>query len=179
MADYRWYAGAALPGLESTALYHLKREGIVGFSPMERGLTPRRLYPGYIFVELESANEAGVVNRIRGMRKLLPIHAASPLPLPRGFVENLRELAESITFSLEDAEENLRRFAPGIDEVSASGAYPLRNGHGRFLRYHKGSGIVMGYLLGREVEVRIPLHQLAPAPATMDRRRGALAARAA
>jgi transcription antitermination factor NusG len=175
MADYRWYVGPTVPGLEATALYHLKREGIVGFSPTERGLNPRRLYPGYVFVELESADEASIVNRIRGMRKLLPVHLGSPLPLPKGFVENLREIAASPDFSVDEAEENLRRFAPGIDEVSATGNWPLRDGQGKFLRYRKGSGVVLGYLLGREIEVTIPLHQLAFASATVDRSRGAQA----
>ena len=159
MADYRWYVAAALAGLEATAIYHLSRAGIAGYAPT---LADRaaRYFPGYVFVELEGPWEAGAVNRTRGIHRMLPIHADSPLALPTGFVEEFREKVAADGLKGDDEGAFLRRFVPGIDEVSAVGNYPLRDGHGRFLRYRKGAGIVLGYLLGREVEIPIPLHKL-------------------
>ena len=159
MADFRWYVAAALAGLEATAIYHLSRAGITAYSPT---LVDRvaRYFPGYVFVELEGPWEAGIVNRTRGIHRMLPIHLDTPLALPVGFVEEFREKVAADGLRGDDEGAFLKRFVPGIDEVSAVGNYPLRDGHGRFLRYRKGAGIVLGYLLGREVEVPIPLHQL-------------------
>lgn len=172
MADYRWYVAQALPGLESTAIYHLKREGVVGFAPAVSRDKQCRIFPGYVFVELEDPDEAGIVNRTRGIHKMLPIHANTPLALPVGFIEELRDRLARGSFDEDSQDALLQRFIPG-EEVSACGMYPLRDGHGRFIRYHKGAGIVLGYLLGREIEVRIPLHQLSPTDVPSDRGRGA------
>lgn len=161
MAEFRWYVAQALPGLESTAIHHLSREGVSAWAPVATKDRQLRLFPGYVFVELESPSEAGIVNRTRGIRKMLPIHCDSPLPLPRGFVEDLRARMASGEFEEQSADEFLRRFVPGETVSISSGAFSGLDA--KFMRYSKGSGVLLMALLGREHEVRIPLQALAPA----------------
>ena len=158
--DYRWYAAQALAGLEATAIYYLSRAGISAFSPTIGGNHPLRLFPGYIFVELEHFTEAGEVNRTRGIRKLLPVHARDPLPLPFGFVEGLRERIARRDFDESAAEEEVYRFLPKDEVLLKTG--PFQDHRGRFVRYRKGAGVVILTLLGGEREVERPLRELAP-----------------
>lgn len=166
--NYRWYVAQALAGLEATAIYHLSREGISAFSPtitIEK--RPIRLFAGYVFVELEGPHEAGRVNRQRGVHKLLPIRTrranegpVDPLPLPVGFVEAVRDRIANKGFESE-IEETVVRFVPQQEVFIRNG--PFRDHRGRFLRYSKGSGVVLTYLLGKEHELKIPARDLAPA----------------
>lgn len=170
LAEFLWYVAQALPGLEATAVYHLTREGITAFAPaiVKKLVNGKpgsaRIFPGYVFVELESADESGVVNRTRGIHKLLPIHANAPLPLPTCFVDDLRARMAGGAFDEDSQDALVRKFVP--EQIVTwggplAGACP-KNG-GKFLRYHKGAGVVLGYLLGREIEMPIPLHQIAVA----------------
>jgi len=178
LAEYRWYVAQALPGLEATAIYHLSREGITAYAPVISKDRAARLFPGYVFVELETPDEAGLVNRTRGIHKVLPIHTLAPLALPRGFVEDLRESLARGDFSEKSEDELMRRYAPGDDVMPTNG--PFRDLRGRFLRYSKGCGIVLTYLLGKEHELKIPLKSLAPVPnVTSSRMRGASGAKKA
>jgi transcriptional antiterminator RfaH len=52
------------------------------------------LFPGYVFVNFDLADEAQNWRRIRrlpGIRTLLPQHSEIPVALPAGFVEELRQ----------------------------------------------------------------------------------------
>lgn len=161
LTNYRWFVGQALAGLEATAIYHLNRAGIAAHSPHAYlDGKPFRLFPGYVFVELAGVNEAGIVNRTRGMHKLLPIHASEPLPLPIGFLESLlariarRELTELVAKDIVD------KFVPDQSVVVKTG--PFRDFSGKYLRTSKGSGVILGYLLGARRELTIPLSDLVP-----------------
>lgn len=170
LADYRWYVAQALPGLEALATHYLSREGISAFSPVLTGDGRKvRLYPGYLFVELAQPDEAGVVNRTRGVHKVLPIHTASPLALPRGFVEKLREKIAAGDFNERHAQEIVYRYVPQEEVMITMG--PFRDHRGRFLRYRKGCAIILASLLGREVELPIRPTDLVPVP--VSRARGA------
>ena len=161
MEDFRWYVAQALPGLEATALHHIRRIPAIrdSFAAPRSKDGRASLYPGYIFVELDGFDFAAAVNRTRGVRKLLPVHSERPLPLPRGFVEGLREAVGRGDYDERSEAERLLRFVPQEEVTMISG--PFRDHHGRFLRYHKGAGVVLFVLLRREMEVLIPLHQLA------------------
>lgn len=160
--DYRWYVAAALAGLEATAIYHLSRAGITAFSPsIGVGVSLRRLFPGYVFVELESVEEAGVVNRQRGIHRMLPVHANEPLALPRGFVEDLRGGLARGDFDAKACGEIVRKYCAGEAVPIVAGAY---SGHyGEMVRYRKGSLIVLLSLFGGQREVPIPQHCVAMA----------------
>ncbi len=148
----RDYVAQTLAGLGASAERYLGR---AGFKVFRSG----RLFPGYIFVEgIEAAASAAVVNRTRGVLKLLPKHADSPLPLPLGFVADLRwRLAEG-DLSERAEEELLRRWLEGDCVVAMTG--PFRDKRGRFLHYTKDCAVVLGYLLGREVRYKVPLTEL-------------------
>lgn len=153
-----WYAAQTLAGLDRTAVEHLKRKGIEGYSPCaERG---RRVFPGYVFVHIEK-DQAGEVNRTRGVLHLLPVRCEWPLPLPISFVETLRAGVERGDFTEEAQAELLARFLPDQRLLALNG--PMRDQVGRFKRYSKGCGVLLGCLLGTEFEYRVPLHQLRPA----------------
>lgn len=168
--DYRWFVAQVLSGLEGTALNHLKRDGITAFSPKVSDGT--RIFPGYIFVEIADVElEASIVNRTRGVHKLLPMHAKCPLPLPKGFVETLRERIASKDFDEATVSEDLYRFLPKEEVLVKTG--PFADHRGRFVRYRKGSGVILAALLGREVELTIPAKELAPIRPRVGRSRGA------
>lgn len=152
---YAWFVAQALAGLEATAIYNLSRAGITAYSPTIAD-RQARYFPGYVFVELEGVFEAGIVNRTRGVHKMLPIHASEPLPLPPGFVEELRERVAAKSFDDVAERSLLRRFAEGDEVVTSSGLA------GRFVKYHKDSGEILAALLGRENRIRIPLDRLSP-----------------
>lgn len=157
VGSFRWYVAQTLPGLERTALYHLDRAGIAAYAP---AAGKERLFPGYAFVELAATTEAGIVNRTRGIRKMLPIHAVEPLPLPPNFVDDLRDRIRAGDFEGPGEGAFLRKFIKDEEVAFISG--PMQDKRGRFCRYHKGAGVVLTALLGREMEVKVPLHQLAP-----------------
>lgn len=155
----RWYVAQTLPGLELTAERNLIRNGLEA----EDLCSTRRVFPGYLFIRLLAAGEAALVNRTRGILKMLPRHAESPLPLPDGFVDDLRRRLKDGDLSPLGEEQFLMRWLPG-DLVSAT-AGPFRDQRGRFLRYGKECAVVLGYLLGCECEYKIPLAQITAAAA--------------
>ena len=155
MVDRAWYVAQAIGGLEPTAIYHLDREGVLGYSPV---VDRQRLFPGYVFVMLERVEDSWIVNRTRGILKLLPKHAEKPLPVRNGFVEALRECVDRGDFSERRQEELVCKFLPYEVVTPLSGAY--RDQRGRFLYYKKGCAVVLGHLLGKTFEFKVPLHQL-------------------
>lgn len=178
MSVYAWYVAAALAGLEGTATHNLSREGITGFSPtVTEENREIRLYPGYIFVELSCPEEAGIVNRVRGIHRMLPIHNTHPLALPKGFVDELRDRISGGDFAEARAQEEVYNFLPKEEVLVKTG--PFQDHRGRFVRYHKGAGVVLLSLLGKEHGIRIPAQALAPIKPRVDRTRGAQVAAAA
>lgn len=106
----RWYVVAIMPSMEATASEHLSRQGFEHCIPMqlERIIdkhskiveTRHPRFRGYGFVRLDlDVDRWRSVNGTRGVRHLLPLHHERPLPLPVGFVEELKaqpEKAEEI-----------------------------------------------------------------------------------
>lgn len=147
----------ALPGLEATALYHLDRDGFEAYSPAVAN-KKARLFPGYIFVKLANREDCFPVNRTRGIMRLLPAHLSEPLALPSDFVSSLMSRVDEGEFDEISEESLLRKFIPG--EIVTALLGPMRDQRGQFLRYRKGCGVVLGYLLGKQFEYDVPLHQL-------------------
>lgn len=149
-----WFV-AQVSGAVELASESVKREGFRVYAPK---IGHSRIYPGYLFTEIRDMEDVCVINRCRGVISVLPIRSENPRPLPLGFVENLMEMVEGGYFSDEAHEALVKRFVPGELVVATVG--PMRGRAGRFLRHNKGCGIVLGYLLRREIEYRVPLESL-------------------
>lgn len=148
----RDYVAQTLAGLGGSAERYLGR---AGFKVLRAG----KLFPGYIFVEdIDAAASTAVINRTRGVLRLLPKHTDTPLPLPIGFVQDLRwRLAEG-DLSERAEDELLRRWLEGDQVTALTG--PFRDRRGRFLCYTKDCAVVLGYLLGKEFRYKVPLTEL-------------------
>lgn len=101
----RWYAVQTQPRREALARLHLERQGFASFCPLRRKI--RRsgnrhveemapLFPGYLFVALDLANDQWrSVNGTIGVMRLVAFGAGgSPAPLVPGFVEHLAKLGD-------------------------------------------------------------------------------------
>ncbi|MBX9592559.1 MAG: hypothetical protein K2X43_24995 [Hyphomonadaceae bacterium] len=100
----RWYVARARPRQELRALTHLARQGFKAWMPRLRE-THRRahkfetrlapLFPGYVFVAFDPALQAWrSVNGTFGVRNLIN-HGGRPVPLPDGFIEELRSRSDA------------------------------------------------------------------------------------
>lgn len=165
----RWYVAGVLAGLEATAAERLKQQGHVTFSPyfhekLGGGKTvKRRLFPGYIFVSMDLLEDGwSHVNGTRGVSKLLPTHLEQPLPLPLGFVEKLMERCQNGELDPLSADEMARGWKKGESVPIVAG--PFTSFSASLSYYKKGSAILLLNLFGRESEISVPLHQIAPAP---------------
>lgn len=159
--ELRWYVAQALAGLESTAVHHLSRNpDIVDAYAPAAADRKARYFPGYVFVQLSDPAYAGAVNRTRGVHKLLPIHAASPLSIrsPKfgqpHFVDALRAAIDAGAFAEKRIVETVYNFLEN-DEVLIDGG-PWDGHSGQFLRYHKSCAIVLLACFGSKRELPIP-----------------------
>lgn len=100
----RWHVAATKPGRERLACEQLGNQDFEVFLPLLRRtvrargrLEDRReaYFPGYVFLRFDP-DEPGwrAVNSTRGVRRLI-MAGERPLPLPRGFVEQLRASANA------------------------------------------------------------------------------------
>lgn len=121
------------------------------------------LFPGYVFIALDLKMEPwGRVNGTIGVGKLLPEGEAGPKPLPTGFVEELRELHLGGQLTAVRAELAVFNFSRGDRVLVRAGGF--EGFTGEFVRYRKGSLMLLMTLLGREIELGFPAHQVVPAP---------------
>jgi len=100
----RWYAAQTQPRKERLAIDHLGRQAYSTYCPFVRRSKPRSgrtittlepLFPGYVFVGFDCDHERWhPVNSTIGVSRLVSF-ASRPSPLPRGFVERLRDLADT------------------------------------------------------------------------------------
>jgi len=98
----RWYAAQVQPRKERLALAHLQRQRFVTYSPIVQRTRRSRgrsvsaaepLFPGYVFVALDCEREPWrSVNGTIGVLRLVSF-GMHPALLPRGFVEQLQDLA--------------------------------------------------------------------------------------
>lgn len=148
-----------------------------GFRPL-LPLTSRGqpVFGPYIFIELDlDREEWRSVNATRGVQKLLPIACETPLPLPVGFVDELRERMRLGEFGDEEARELVYAYAKDQTVTITSG--PFEALEGKFVRRQKGFVNISLLLFGRAVEVFVPSHQVKPASAEINSRASAAAMR--
>jgi transcription elongation factor/antiterminator RfaH len=103
----RWYAVQSLPRKENLAEQQLQNQGFSTFCPRKR--RSRRIgkkalpvieayFPNYLFVELDIEREQWrSVNGTIGVARLVALGSRgspAPTPLPLGFIEQLRTLAD-------------------------------------------------------------------------------------
>lgn len=99
----RWYAAQVQPRKEQLALAHLRRQHFVTYCPtIERTRRSRNqsvsaaepLFPGYVFVALDCQREPWrSINGTIGVLRLVSF-GLQPAMMPRGFVEQLQNLAD-------------------------------------------------------------------------------------
>ena len=164
----RWFVASVQPGLSETAQRSLKLKEISSYFIRVRDLNGRIIsyFPGYIFVTINTdylAETANAINGTRGIGRLLPGHLESPLALPRGFVEDLKEAAEAGRLD-ERVEEMIEKYQCGEAVKVRSG--PWIGTAFEVTRYRKGSLAFFACLLGKQVEVFIPQHQVEKIPDT-------------
>ena len=164
----RWYVAQTQQGSEKLAVIHLRKQRFEAYAPvvaqqrLVRGLkvmTETPLFGPYIFVELDLEEDRWrSVNGTRGVVRLLPAGSEEPMAVPGGFVEALRGRIESGEFNLEEGDTWLKSLVVGDNVTVASGGMVDRVG--RFLGRDRGRVVVLMQLLSREIEVRIPVHQI-------------------
>jgi len=98
----RWYAAQVQPRKEQLALAHLRRQRFVTYCPIIKRTrrlrkqslsTAEPLFPGYVFVALDCEREPWrSINGTIGVLRLVSF-GMQPAAMPRGFVEQLQNLA--------------------------------------------------------------------------------------
>jgi len=99
---HRWYAAQVQPRKEQLALAHLARQRFVTYCPIIKRTRRLRkqlvsaaepLFPGYVFVALDCEREPWrSINGTIGVLRLVSF-GPQPAAMPRGFVEQLQNLA--------------------------------------------------------------------------------------
>ena len=98
MSGERWFAVHTLPRKESTAVFHLMRQGFSTFLPLlsttRRHARKQRavltsFFPRYVFVRLDLARDRWrTINGTVGVNSLVMTHER-PSPIPEGIVEDI------------------------------------------------------------------------------------------
>jgi len=179
----RWYAAGTRAGCGRLAMHHLARQGFEAFSPfgeesrVEKGrLVARKiqLFPGYVFVKLDIYEDRWVaVNNTVGVRRLLPTHEMNPSPLPPGFVEEMRALQAKGALDSVRAECVTYMYAQG--ERAEVTAGPWAGHTGEFVKYHKGSLVLLMALLGKKLALGFHPNTVVPVGRESDLSAGAVA----
>ena len=158
------------------ASQHLDRQRFVNYLPVAKEWRqPKRavepvptsipLFPGYIFVRFDLAEDHWTpINGTRGIVKLLPTFMNEPTPLPVGFVEELQEQQRAGKLDVGSGNAVAYSYAKGQAVEVASG--PFAGFGGEFVKYHKGSLIILMALLGQKNRVPMRPHQVRPADIT-------------
>ncbi len=158
----RWYVAQLQAGLRVTAEANLQRQRFE-FDSMRiksvRGTVP--LFPGYIFVRFDR-DEPGCrwrsVNGTTGIEKLLPLHLEIPTPVLVGLVEDFAAQIAAGSFDHKNFEATVARHTVGEKVAVISGAWA---GHsGTLIRQRKGHLFLLMSLLGRELSIPVPAHQV-------------------
>lgn len=162
-----WYVVQSHPRAEETAERHLTRQGFTTYLPqyLRRRRHARRtdwirapLFPGYLFVAMNVARQRWrAVRSTVGVRDLV-CHGERPAPVPRGIVEDIQHRADGDGL-IEMAPET--PFSSG--EIVRVTAGALADQTGLFqCATDRDRVIVLLDLLGRQVEVTLPLETVAP-----------------
>lgn len=170
-AEDRWYAAGTHAGCGRLAMHHLARQGFVAYSPfgeesrIEKGKLVSKqlqLFPGYIFVNIDVSRDRWVaVNNTVGVTHLLPVNEMYPTPLPCGFVEDLQSLQAGGGFDSVRAECIAHMYSIGDKAEVTAGPW---SGHtGEFVKYHKGSLVLLMALLGKKLALGFHPNTVVPA----------------
>ena len=157
----RWYVVQTRPRDESTALFHLKRQGFEGYLPrfLKRRRHARRvdmkaepLFPGYLFVALDlAAVRWRSIHGTVGVSRLI-CHGETPAPVPVGLVEQIQGREDDRGWIVLHLEQALKK---GQKVEISDGPFSDLTGIFEGLD-SKERVIVLLNLLGREVRARIP-----------------------
>lgn len=157
----RWYVVHTKPRAEETALAHLGRQAFETFLPrfLKRrrharrvDVTPSPLFPGYLFVALDS--ERSRWRSIRGTIGVngLVCHGDEPAPVPEGVVEDILARRDESGFVPLRAPDVLKR-GQGVEIAHG----PLAEARAIFESFDSTERvIVLLSLLGRQVRARVP-----------------------
>ncbi len=159
----RWYVAYTQPNGEWKAVAHLRRQGFEAYLPLCRAIrrhsrrqevVRRALFPRYVFVGLDlAADRWRAVNGTVGVSRLVS-RGERPAPLPDDVIAALRagEDAEGLV-SL----TSLVLFDPGARLRVLDGAFAGKTG--RYVAMSAAERVVLLFdLIGREVEVTVPIH---------------------
>ena len=159
----RWYVAYTQPNCEWKAVGHLRRQGFEAYLPLCRAIrrharrkevVRRPLFPRYVFVGFDlAADRWRAVNGTVGVSRLVS-RGERPAPLPDDVVAALRagEDAEGLV-SL----TSLVLFDPGAKLRVLDGAFAGQTG--RYVYMSEAERVVLLFdLIGREVEVTVPIH---------------------
>jgi transcription antitermination factor NusG len=160
---HRWYCAQTQSGMGRTARDQLSRQTFEVFLPEIREFGEVvTMFPGYIFVAFDRDDDSvrwKSINGTRGVIKLLPLHCENPSPIKKGFVEELLKQSADGTLTAEKAQATALRYLRDDDVPIIAGAFA--GYHGKMVRYRKGSLELLTALLGQEVVLAVPLHQVA------------------
>ncbi len=157
----RWYVVQTRPRDESTALFHLERQGFEGYLPrfLKRrrharrvDLKPEPLFPGYLFVavDLAAARWRSIQGTV-GVSRLV-CNGENPAPLPQGIVEEIQEREGDGGWIDLHPEKTMQK---GEKVEISEGPFAELLGVFEGLD-SKERVIVLLNLLGREVRARVP-----------------------
>jgi transcriptional antiterminator RfaH len=163
----RWYVAQTHAREEMKALANLQRQGFGVFLPCyrKRRRHARRidhvrapLFPRYLFVQMDVARARWrAVSSTVGVTHLV-CHGDRPTPVPHGIVEGIR--ARVGASGLVDIEEKIP-FSRG--EVVRVTAGPLADQDALFqCATDEDRVILLLDMMGRQVEVKVPLEVIAP-----------------
>lgn len=158
----RWYVAQLQAGMRLTAEANLQRQRFEFDSMLVRGERgPAQLFPGYIFVRFDRFDPDcrwRSVNGTTGIEKLLPLHLENPMPIMAGLVEDFTSQIAAGSFDHKNFSATVAKHAVGEKVAVISGAWA---GHsGTLRRQRKGCLFLLMSLLGRELEIPVPAHQV-------------------
>lgn len=158
----RWYVAQLQAGMRLTAEANLQRQSFEFDSMLVRGaLGSAQLFPGYIFVRFDRDDPDcrwRSVNGTTGIEKLLPLHLENPMPIMAGLVEDFAAQILAGSFDHKNFGTTIARHMVGEKVAVISGAWA---GHsGTMIRQRKGHLYLLMSLLGRELSIPVPAHQV-------------------
>jgi len=156
----RWYIAKTNSGRDHVALDQLSRRGFGVYCPIvvdksrkEERVLP--LFPGYIMVEFGQFDNWQAINNTIGVVRLLPVTGEIPIPLPVGFVEEMKSRESSGEFVIDKTK--LRCFKGETVQIDG-GAYC-----GFFGKYQSQQGGMVTILVNafnRQLTARLPIHHV-------------------
>lgn len=160
----KWYAARTQAGLGALAEKELGKTfmGRPPFRCFRVTQDGRSVFGPYIFIEFDETEDPWwMINGVRGVVKLLPTALPYPMPLPPGFIDEMRERMELGNFGLVEAEKFVHAWSIGERGVVTSG--PWEGHSGPFAGKKKGFINLSMVVLGRAFDIPIPAHQVQPA----------------